>query len=133
MRAGATSVGATVLSQGSYVALLAAARADATIASTIAFLVGACFNYVVGRRITWGRKKRPSPVRETLPYILVIAAGGAVSVGVATLVQHLITPMGLTNAERTTVLEIANIASYGLVFFVKFALLDRLVFRRHEQ
>jgi len=132
-RAGATSAVATVLSHGTYVALLAAAQAQATIASAIAFAVGACFNYIAGRRITWGRRKRPHPMRETLPYFLVIAASGGVSVGVATVVQHLIAPLGLTNAARTTVLELANIGSYGVVFFFKFALLDRWVFRRHEQ
>lgn len=129
VRAGATSILATILSHGTYIALLAAAHADATVASAIAFVVGASFNYFVGRRFTWGRTDRPHPVREMLPYLAVILAGGAVSIGVATLVQHVITPMGLTNAERTIVLEIANIASYGLVFFFKFTLLDRLVFR----
>lgn len=133
MRAGAISAVATVLSHGSYVALLAAAHANATIASAIAFLIGACFNYVVGRRITWGRKRRPHPVQEMLPYFLVIAASGMVAVGVATLVQHAIAPMGWSNAERTTVLEVANIASYALVFVFKFALLDRLVFGPQEQ
>ncbi|HEY9291756.1 MAG TPA: GtrA family protein [Microlunatus sp.] len=129
LRAGATSIMATVLSHGSYVALLGFAHANATLASTIAFLVGALFNYFVGRRFTWGRKHRPHPIKETLPYVAVIAAGGAVSIGVATLVQHMIAPMGLTNTERTIVLEIANIASYGVVFIFKFTLLDRFVFR----
>ena len=122
---------ATILSHGSYVALLAAAHANATVASAIAFAIGASFNYFVGRRLTWGRTNRPHPIREMLPYVGVIAAGGAVSIGVATVVQHIITPMGLTNTERTIVLEVANIVSYGLVFFFKFTLLDRLVFRHH--
>lgn len=130
LRAGATSVLATVLSHGIYVALLGLVRADATIASAIAFACGAVFNYLVGRRITWGRRNRPHPVRETLPYLLVVGCTGLLSVGVATLTQHLITGLQLSNAERTLVLELANIASYGVVFLVKFALLDRWVFRR---
>lgn len=130
LRAGATSVLATVLSHGIYVALLGLVRADATIASAIAFVCGAVFNYLVGRRITWGRRNRPHPVRETLPYLLVVGCTGLLSVGVATLTQHLITGLQLSNAERTLVLELANIASYGVVFLVKFALLDRWVFRR---
>lgn len=129
LRASATSIMATILSHGTYIALLAAAHADATVASAIAFALGASFNYFVGRRLTWGRRTRPHPVKETLPYVIVIAAGGVVSVGVATVVQHIITPMGLTNTERTLVLEIANIVSYGAVFFFKFILLDRFVFR----
>lgn len=130
LRAGGTSVLATVLSHGIYVALLGLAGADATIASAIAFVCGAVFNYLVGRRITWGRRNRPHPVRETLPYLLVVGCTGLLSVGVATLTQHLITGLQLSNAERTLVLELANIASYGVVFLVKFALLDRWVFRR---
>ncbi|QDP95024.1 GtrA family protein [Microlunatus elymi] len=132
MRAGVTSVGATILSHGTYVALLAAAHANATIASTISFLVGASFNYFVGRRITWGRKHRPHPIKETLPYLAVIAASGTLSIVVATVVQHVIGPMGLSDLRRTAVLELANICSYGVVFIFKFTLLDRLVFRHHE-
>jgi putative flippase GtrA len=129
-RAGATSVVATVLSHGTYVALLAAAHAQATVASTIAFLIGACFNYFVGRRVTWGRKHVPHPIKEMLPYITVIVASGLLSISVATLTDHVITPWHLTNTDRTLVLEIANIATYGAVFFFKFTLLDRIVFRQ---
>ncbi|MBO0812072.1 MAG: GtrA family protein [Microlunatus sp.] len=129
VRAGLTSVGATLLSHGTYISLLAAAHANATLASTIAFLIGASFNYFVGRRITWGRKQVPHPIRETLPYFTVIGASGMLSIGVATLTSHVIAPLHYTNAMRTVVLEGANIASYGVVFFFKFTLLDRLVFR----
>jgi putative flippase GtrA len=130
-RAGAVSVIATVLSHGTYVGLLAGLDANATLASAVAFALGACVNYLVGRRFAWGRRHRPNPVRETLPYVGVIAFAGAISIAVATLTQHLIHPMDLSVAQRTVVLELANIASYGLVFVVKFTLLDRLVFRRH--
>ena len=37
----------------------------------------------------------------------------------------------LGDQTQTIVLEVANIVSYGLVFFFKFTLLDRLVFRHH--
>jgi putative flippase GtrA len=130
LRAGATSIMATVLSHGVYVGLLAVARADATLASTVSFFCGAIFNYLVGRRVTWCRRNRPHPLKEMLPYVVVIASSGALSIAVATLTQHLIQPMDLTVAQRTVVLEIANILSYGVVFFFKFTLLDRLVFRR---
>ena len=130
LRAGATSIMATVLSHGVYVGLLALARADATFASTVSFFCGAIFNYVVGRRLTWGRRNRPHPLREMLPYVVVIASSGALSIAVATVTQHLIRPMDLSVTQRTVVLEIANILSYGVVFFFKFTLLDRLVFRR---
>jgi putative flippase GtrA len=118
-----------VLSHGTYIGLLAAAHSSATFASSVAWLVGASFNYFVGRRITWGRTNRPHPIREMLPYIAVIAASGMLSIGVATLTDHVIGPMHLSTASRTIVLEAANIASYGVVFFFKFTLLDRLVFR----
>lgn len=130
-RAGATSIVATVLSHGTYIALLAVAHSSATFASAIAWVIGASFNYFVGRRITWGRKHRPHPIREMLPYIVVIAASGMLSIGVATLTDHVIRPMHPSVVDRTVVLELANIASYGVVFFFKFTLLDRLVFRHN--
>lgn len=132
IRAGITSVGATVLSHGTYIGLLAAAHSSATVASAIAWVVGASFNYFVGRRITWGRTERPHPLREMLPYVVVIVASGMLSIGVATLTDHVIRPMHLTNTDRTVVLELANIATYGAVFFFKFTLLDRLVFRHRS-
>lgn len=131
IRAGATSIMATVLSHGVYVGLLGLARADAAPANAIAFGCGAAFNFLVGRRFTWGRRYRPHPVREMLPYLAVIGCTGLFSVGVAAVTQHLIVPLELSNGGRTLMLELANIASYGLVFFVKFVLLDRLVFRDH--
>lgn len=129
LRAGVTSVGATVLSHGTFIALVGPAHVSATIASAVAFALGATFNYVVGRRFTWGRKNRPHVLRETLPYAIVVGLTGLVSVSGTTLVQHLIEPMQLTHLQHTVLLELAFIASYGLVFLLKFTLLDRLVFR----
>jgi putative flippase GtrA len=130
LRAGVTSIGATVLSHGTFIALVGPAHANATIASAVAFALGATFNYFVGRRFTWGRKERPHVIRETLPYAIVVGLTGLLSVGGTTLVQHLIEPLQLTHLQHTVVLELAFIASYGVVFLLKFTLLDRLVFRR---
>lgn len=132
-RAGVTSVGATLVSHGIYIGLLAGAHSRATLASAIAWVFGASFNYFIGRRITWGRKHRPHPVREMLPYFAVIVASGLLSIGVAAVTSHAIAPWHLSTGYRTAVLEAANIASYGAVFFFKFTLLDRLVFRHRAE
>ncbi len=132
MRAGATSIGATVISHGTFIGLVGFGHVRAGIASAIAFALGATFNYVVGRRVTWGRKNRPHVVKETLPYVIVVGSTALLSIGGTTLTEHLIEPMALTHLQHTIVLEIAFIVSYGLVFLLKFTLLDRIVFKHHE-
>jgi putative flippase GtrA len=129
MRAGATSIGATLISHGTFIGLVGFGHVRAGIASAIAFALGATFNYFVGRRVTWGRTNRPDVVKETLPYVIVVGSTALLSIGGTTLTEHLIEPLGLSHLQHTIVLEIAFIVSYGVVFLLKFALLDRIVFK----
>lgn len=129
MRAGVTSVGATLLSHGTFIGLVGFGHVRAGIASAVAWALGATFNYFVGRRVIWRRRARPDVVRETLPYVIVVGATALLSIGGTTLVEHLIEPIAMSHVKRTIVLEIAFILSYGVVFLLKFTLLDRIVFR----
>ncbi|MGK3201927.1 GtrA family protein [Amycolatopsis sp. MEPSY49] len=128
-RAAATSVAATVLSQVVLLAVLATGGA-AALASTLAWAAGAVLNFVVTRRWVWGRTGRPRVRRELLPYLAVIGLGGLASIGLTTLAGSLLTPLDLPHFWWVVLVDGAYVASYALVFVVKFTLLDRLVFAR---
>lgn len=126
-RAFATSVAATAVSQVALLGILAAGGAPAA-ASTVAWAAGAVLNFLVTRRWVWGRTGRPRVRRELLPYLAVIGLGGLASIGLTTLAGSLLTPLALPHALWVLLVDGAYVASYALVFLLKFALLDRLVF-----
>jgi putative flippase GtrA len=128
-RAALTSVAATVVSQVVLLAVLATGGVPA-LAGTLAWAAGAVLNFLVTRRWVWGRTGRPRVRGELLPYLLVIGLGGLASVGLTTLAGSLLTPLALPHVLWVVLVDGAYLASYAVVFAVKFTLLDRLVFGR---
>jgi len=128
-RAATTSVAATVLSQVVLLAVLAAGGVPA-LASTLAWAAGAVLNFLVTRRWVWGRTGRPRVRRELLPYLVVIGLGGFVSISLTTLTGSLPASLRLPHFWWVVLVDAAYVASYALVFVVKFTLLDRIVFGR---
>lgn len=129
VRAAATSVAATVVSQVVLLVVLATGGA-AAVASTLAWAAGAVLNFLVTRRWVWGRTGRPGVRRELLPYLAVIGLGGLASIGLTTLTGAVLTPLRLPHFWWVVLVDGAYVASYALVFVLKFTLLDRLVFDR---
>jgi putative flippase GtrA len=128
-RAAASSVAATVVSQLALITILATGGAPAA-ASITAWASGAVLNFLVTRRWVWGRDGRPRVRAELLPYLAVVGVGGLASVGLTTLAGELLTPLSLPHPLWVVLVDGAYVASYALVFLVKFTLLDRLVFGR---
>lgn len=128
-RAAATSVAATVVSQIVLLTVLTTGGVP-VLASTLAWAAGAVLNFLVTRRWVWGRTGRPRVRRELLPYLVVIGLGGLASIGLTTLSGSLLTPLNLPHVWWVVLVDGAYVASYALVFVVKFTLLDRLVFGR---
>ncbi|MDT7798688.1 MAG: hypothetical protein QOI78_2121 [Actinomycetota bacterium] len=128
-RAAATSVAATVVSQVVLLAVLATGGV-AVLAGTLAWAAGAVLNFVVTRRWVWGRAGRPRVRRELLPYLAVIGLGGLASIGLTTLSGSLLTPLNLPHVWWVVLVDGTYVASYALVFVLKFTLLDQLVFGR---
>jgi putative flippase GtrA len=126
-RAAASSALATALSQITLIGLLWAGAAP-VLASAVAFVVGAVPNYFVSRRWAWGKRGKPPVGRELVPYLAVIAATGVASVGLTTVAGWLVEPLDLPKLWSIVLLDAAFLGSYGVVFLVKFTLLDRIVF-----
>ncbi len=128
LRAGTSSALATGISQLTFIGL-SVWGATPALTSALAFLAGAVPNFLLARRWAWGRSGTPALRRELVPYVAVITATGLTAVGLTTLTGHLIEPLALSGFWRVVVLDVVFLGSYGLVFMLKFVLLDRLVFR----
>ncbi|MER7114248.1 GtrA family protein [Saccharomonospora azurea] len=131
-RAATSSALATGISQVSLIGLLWWG-ATPMVASAVAFVAGAIPNYFLARRWAWGRRGTPTVTGELLPYLLVIGLTGLASVGLTTLAGRLTEPLDLSGFVRIVVLDAVFLTGYAIVFVMKFALLDRLVFHREER
>lgn len=128
-RYAAGSVLSTVLSQATLTGLFWLGGVNATTASLLAFVVGAVPNFVLNWKWAWGRSGRPAVLRELVPYLAIIIGGGLAATALTTLADHVLAPMLSNRGAQTIVLDLAYLSSYGLLFVVKFALMDR-VFRK---
>lgn len=103
---------------------------SALAAGIIAFVAGAIPNFLINRRWAWGNTQMSTVKREVLPYAIVVGLGGLASSGLSAYFESLIRPEVQSHFLRTALLDIAYVASYGIFFLLKFAVLDRFVFHR---
>jgi putative flippase GtrA len=124
----AGSVLATLASAGTF-AVVFHVNAGPRVASLSAFLAGATVNFIAGRFWAW---KRSGPVRLRRDMVAYLAL--SISIALAATVVTSVTDQ---YARRSPVLadhlglvvEGAYFATYGAMFLLKFAILDRVVFR----
>lgn len=126
---------ATVLSQIAFTVSYGLLNSSAAVASVVAFLVGAVPNYLLNRAWAWkerGRMRRA----EVVSYILVIAATNLLAIRMTTLANDWVRSHVSSHGVRTLLVDGAYLASYGIMFVVKFLLFDTLVFNgrrsRHQ-
>lgn len=122
----------TACSQVTFVLLFGVLAASATVSGAVAFVVGAVPNFLIHRFWTWQRRGPVGMRRELLPYLAVITFSGLVAVGITAGVDRLIGETINDRVMRTVVVTVAFNASFLPLFVLKFALLDRLVFRSDE-
>lgn len=122
----AGSIFSTLLSQATLTGLFGWAHTSVTVATVVAFVVGAIPNFVINWKWTWGRDGRPALVRELVPYLAIIIAGGLAATGLTTLTDHVLAPMITARGWRTVTVDMAYLASYAILFVAKFALLDKV-------
>jgi putative flippase GtrA len=123
----AGSVVATVLSQIAFTVTYGLLDSSAAVASVVAFFVGAVPNYLLNK--AWAWKDRGETRRaEVLSYILVIAVTNLLAIGMTTLADAWVRSHVSSHGVRTLLVDGAYLASYGVMFVVKFLLFDGLVF-----
>ncbi|SDR32678.1 GtrA family protein [Thermostaphylospora chromogena] len=122
------SVVAGVISEATLLLVYGLGLLGAQAASVLAWACGAVVNYVLNRRWAWGRRGRPKPLRELLPYWLTSVA----SLGITTWATGQADRLGarLFEAEgpRVAFVGAAFLAVYGLLFIAKFCFFHYFVF-----
>lgn len=122
------SVVTTLVSTGVLVVLVLASGVSAGRANAIGVLCGVPLSYVGNRRWVWRRVGRSALVREVLPFATMCLLGLVASTAVVGRVGAL--TVAFPTSWRAVILPIANAATFGLLWVVQFALLDRWIFRR---
>ena len=121
-RYSASSVVATVVSQLAF-ALCYWFGTAAILATVVAWFAGAVPNYVLNRRYTWGRSG------QKLPYTIIVIGSAVTAAVVTSVTDHLVQPIE-SHAWKTMLVSGSYLATYAILFIVKFVLFDRLVFAK---
>jgi putative flippase GtrA len=131
VRYGAGSVVALGCSElvlvGSYAVLGAGART----AAILAWLAGAIPNYILNRRWAWRRSGRAALLRETLPYWAITLGTAALAVLATGVADGWVRREVVGRGEQSILLAAVYLASYGVIFVIKFVLFDGWVFSRN--
>jgi putative flippase GtrA len=128
----AGSVLATLASAGTF-AVIFHVNAGPRVASLSAFLAGAAVNFVAGRFWAW---KRSGPVRlrrDMVAYLALSISIALAATVVTSVTDHYARRSPVLADHLGLVVEGAYFATYGAMFLLKFAILDRVVFRHHPQ
>jgi putative flippase GtrA len=101
-------------------------------ATVVGNVVGAYPAYALNRRWTWGKSGRSHLVREVLPFWTLTVMGIAFSILGASYARHLVRTHAWGHLLNTGVVDVANIASAGVFWILKFYVFNR-IFRVDEE
>ncbi|TWD80523.1 putative flippase GtrA [Kribbella amoyensis] len=99
-------------------------------ASVIAFLAGALPNYVLNRRWAWGRTGRADRTRELLPYAIIVVVTALAAAAATSAADHWLRDRIASHTWQTILVSATFLATYGVMFILKFVLFDRYVFAK---
>lgn len=103
-------------------------EAAPVVASIVAFVAGAVPNYLMNRRWAWRRTGTPHPVRETLPYTVIIVSTALLAVLATTLADRWVAAHVSSHELGVVLVGAAFLGTYGAMFVLKFVLFDKLIF-----
>ncbi len=83
-------------------------------------------SYYLNRRWVWKKSGRSHVMREMVPFWIMAAVGITVSIGGASVARHIGITHHLSHVQQTAVVLIANVASFGLFWILKYMLYNRL-------
>ncbi|HEV7524858.1 MAG TPA: GtrA family protein [Acidimicrobiia bacterium] len=121
------SVGTTLLSAAVLVALALGAGVPAGPANVVAVCCGIAPSYFANRRWVWGKSGRSDLVREVAPFWILSLAGLVASTVAVSIVASATVHWSVS--ARSIALPLANLAVFGALWLVQFALLDTVLFR----
>jgi len=83
-------------------------------------------SYVLNRRWVWGKSGRSHWWREILPFWVMSLTGIGFAIYAATLARDFSSAHHLHHLTRTVVVVAANVGAFGIVWLLKFLILNRL-------
>ncbi|MGK2879368.1 MAG: GtrA family protein [Mycobacterium sp.] len=98
------------------------------LASLLAFIAGAVPNYLMNRYWAWQRRGRADRTMEVLPYAAIVVGTAVIAILVTTAADHWVREHIEAHALQTTLVGAAFLATYGVMFVLKFVLFDRFIF-----
>ncbi len=83
-------------------------------------------SYFLNRRWVWGKSGRSHVWREVLPFWVMSITGIGFALVTSTLAHNFAVSHDLPHLARTVLVVGANIAAFGILWFLKFLILNRL-------
>jgi putative flippase GtrA len=120
----AVSLIGTVISQSLIVLFKGRWDWNGGVANLVAVCISAVPSYYLNRAWVWGKRGSSSMAREVLPFWIMTLAGLALSTFFAYVADRI--------WDATIAVNIANLAGFGVLWVVKFLVLDQYVFSSAE-
>jgi putative flippase GtrA len=126
VRFGSVSAIATATSLSILGVLVGIVGLPAITANVIATVLGAVLSFELNRKWVWKQKQR-FILRQALPYFIIPLSGLVVSTFAVRLASN--ATHSSSRLFHTVAVEMASLASYGVLWIVQFVLCDRVLFR----
>lgn len=121
------SVVSTAVSFGVLAIVFGALHLFGAIGSTVFANVTATIpSYYLNRKWVWGKGGRSHLVKEIIPFWCMSSIGIVVSIGGAAVARHIGTEHHLSHLQQTALVLAANITSFGVFWFLKYLVFNRL-------
>jgi putative flippase GtrA len=89
-------------------------------------VVATFFNYYLNRRWVWGKSGRSSLFKEVIPFWIMAISGTILALLTASLAHQFSDAHHLSHWARTVVVVGANTCAFGIIWGVKFLILNRI-------
>jgi len=132
-RYGLLSVGNTVLGEALLALFVGVMRWPAAVANLVAACIVLGPVYVVARWWVWRLRGRTSVIKETLPFWVVSIAAVLLSTASAGGAEAWAHGLHLSHSAYTAMVLVSVLCSYGVLWLVRFFVLDLLVFRGRSE
>jgi putative flippase GtrA len=124
---------ATLASAATFAVMYRTVHSGPRISSISAFVAGALINFVANRFWAWDRRGQPGLGRDLASYAVLAVATALAAAGATSATESYAPRVDAFAAHLALVVEASYFATYAAMFLVKFAVLDRVVFRSRAQ
>ena len=102
-------------------------------ANFMGFALGTTLSYYLNRYWAWGKRGRSHFLREVLPFWVMACIGLAVSTVAVELADDWAREMTDRRIAQTLIIMGVSLAAWGVVWIIKFFVLNKMLFRSHPE